>query len=166
MLPSWLNALDIVFIATALLFAWKGMRKGIFLQAVHIMMFLIMGVVFLCAYSPIFDYLGYTLRNMNEDGLEWLACVLMLIVSCVIYVLARKCFSWLGLMDMADEPNRIYGCLLGFIRGMLSIIFIMIFLSILGPPKIYDGFSMKSRTGKLVCFELLPRIQPHRSRGM
>jgi uncharacterized membrane protein required for colicin V production len=68
--------------------------------------------------------------------------------------------------QITDRADRSYGFGLGFIRGALLALLVLIFLVILGPPKFYDAFRMKSQVGKLVCYKLVPRIQPHMTRAV
>ena len=94
----------------------------------------------------------------------WLLLVGLAALTLGVFVLSSKMLASLLKMQISDRSDRTYGFMLGFFRGVLVALFVMIFIVMLGPPRFYDSFRMKSYVGKQVCYNLVPRIQPHLNR--
>jgi uncharacterized membrane protein required for colicin V production len=166
MIPDWVSLVDVVFLGVALLFAFAGLQKGFSGQVAHILTFVILGIVLFYVYPGLFSYFGRVLRNVNETYLMWMILAGLVALSIGIFMIASKLLEGMLKAQISNHADHFYGFGLGFVRGVLLGLLVMIFLVILGPPKIYDGFSAKSKVGKLVCLELAPRIKPHMTRAM
>lgn len=166
MMPDWLSFVDVAFAGVVLLFAMGGFQRGFAAQVAHILTFLIMGALLFFAYPALFSYLCRVWRNMDETYLMWLILAGLLVLAIGIFVALSKVLQSLLKAQISDRSDKTYGSVLGLIRGALVALFAMVFLVMLGPPKIYDGFRMKSHVGQLVCYELVPRIQPHLTRAV
>jgi uncharacterized membrane protein required for colicin V production len=166
MIPDWLSFVDVVFVGVALLFAWGGGQRGFAAQVAHILTFLIIGGVLFYVYPPIFNYLDGVFRNVEETYLMWLLLIVLAVLAYGIFVLISKLLARVLKAQMTERTDHVYGFFLGFIRGGLTALFAMILLVMLGSPKIYDTFRMKSQVGQLVCYEMVPRIQPHLNRSV
>jgi len=165
MLPDWLSFVDVAFVGVALLFAWGGSQKGFAAQVAHILTFLIMGGFLFFAYPAIYGYLSGIFRNLEEAYLMWLLLVGLAVLGFGVFVLSCKMLVSLLKAQISDRSDHFYGFMLGFIRGALVALFAMIFIVMLGPPRFYDNFRMKSYVGKVVCYNLVPRVQPHLNRA-
>ncbi len=161
MVPDWISLIDIAFLGVALLFGMGGFQKGFAGQVAHIITFLALGTALFFAYPALFRYFGRLFRNLNETYMMWLLLAGLVVLAVVFFVFISKLLANMLKTQISDRSDRAYGFALGFIRGVLVALFLMIFLVILGPPKFHDAFGAKSRVGKLVCHELVPRIQPH-----
>ena len=165
MIPDWFSFVDMAFLGVALLFAWGGFQKGFAGQVAHILTCLIMGVFLFFAYPAIYSYLSRVLRNVEEAYLMWLLLVCLAALTFGVFVLSSKMLASLLKAQISDRSDHAYGFMLGFIRGALVALFAMIFIVMLGPPRFYDSFRVKSYVGREVCYNLVPRIQPHLNRA-
>jgi len=165
MIPDWLSFVDVAFLGVALLFAWGGSQKGFAAQVAHILTFLIMGGFLFFAYPAIYSYLAGIFRNLDEAYLMWLLLVCLVALAFGVFVLSCKLLASLLKAQISERSDHVYGFMLGFVRGALVALFAMIFIVMLGPPRFYDTFRMKSYIGKQVCYNLVPRVQPHLNRG-
>lgn len=161
MIPAWLSLIDVAYVAVALLFALGGLQKGFASQVAHIITFVALGVFLFFAYPSIYTYLGRLFRNLNEIYMMWLILAGLAVLTVVFFIYLSKLLANLLKMQISDRTDRIYGFSLGFIRGALMALFAMLFLVILGSEKFYTVLSEKSHVGRLVCYEMAPRIQPH-----
>ena len=162
MIPNWLSLVDLAFVAAALLFALGGFQKGFAGQVAHVITSVSFAIVLFFAYPSIYSYLGRLFRNLNETYLMWLILVGLAVLTVVFFRGVNKLLANVLKTQISERSDRAYGFILGFIRGVLVAVFIMIFLVILDSSgKTYDKFRIKSHVGKLVCYELVPRIQPH-----
>ncbi len=161
MIPEWLSLVDVAFLSVALLLALSGFQKGFAGQVAHIITFVAMGFVLFFAYPAIFSYLGGVFRNLNETYMMWLIFAGLAILMIGFFILVSKFLEKVLKTQISDRSDCTYGFILGFVRGIFAALFVMIFLVMLGPPKFYDNFRVKSYVGKLVCYEIVPRIQPH-----
>lgn len=166
MIPTWLSLIDVAFVAVALLFALGGLQRGFASQVAHIITFLALGAALFFAYPAIFSYLGQLFHNLNETYTMWLILAGLVVLAVVFFVFINKMLANVLKMQISDRSDRFYGFVLGFIRGALVALFAMVFLVTLGSPKFYDTFRSKSHVGKLVCYEMVPRIQPHLTRDV
>lgn len=166
MVPSWLSLIDAAFIGVALLFAWGGSQKGFAEQVAHILTFLIMGVTLLFAYPAMFNYFGGIFRRLNETYLMWLLFSGLFVLAIGVFVLISKMLAGLLKTQISNRSDAVYGFILGLIRGALVCLFFMTFLVMLGPPNFFNVMREKSYVGKTVCYELVPRIQPHLTRSV
>ena len=161
MIPEWLSLIDVAFVAVALLFALGGVQRGFASQIAHIITFVALGIFLFFAYPAIFSFIGQLFRKMNEVYMMWLILTGLVLLAIVFFIFTSKLLSNILKMQISDRSDRIYGFIFGLIRGALATLFAMVFLVILGSEQIYDVFSEKSQVGQLVCFEMVPRIQPH-----
>ncbi len=166
MIPDWLSLVDVAFVAMALLFAMGGFQQGFAGQVAHVITFLALGVALFFAYPALFSYFGRLFRNLSETYMMWLILAGLLALTIIFYILLGKLLANVLKTQISDRADQAYGFTLGFIRGVLVALFVMVFLVILGPTKFYDSFRMKSQVGKLVCYEMVPRIQPHLTRSV
>ncbi|MEN8255322.1 MAG: CvpA family protein [Verrucomicrobiota bacterium] len=160
MIPDWLSLIDVAYVAVALLFALGGLQRGFAGQVAHVITFLAMGAALFFAYPAIYSYLGRLFRNLNETYMMWLILAGLAVLTIIFFIYVSKLLANVLKMQISDRSDRTYGFTLGFVRGALVALFAMVFLVILGPKKFDDTFRAKSRVGKLVCYEMVPRIQP------
>ena len=161
MVPEWLSLIDVAFVAMALLFALGGFQNGFASQVAHVITFVALSIFLFFAYPSIFSYLGRLFRDLNETYIMWLILTGLAVLTIVFFVYVSKLLANVLKMQISNRSDHVYGFTLGFIRGVLVTLTIMVFLVLLGSSKFYETFSMKSKAGKLVCYELVPRIQPH-----
>jgi len=166
MIPEWLSLIDVAYVAVALLFALGGLQKGFAGQVAHVVTFLALGAALFFAYPAIFSYLGRLFRNLNETYMMWLILAGLAALAIVFFILLSKLLANVLKTQISDRSDRVYGFSLGFVHGGLVALFAMVFLVILGSPEVYDRLRMKSHVGKLVCYEMVPRIQPHMTKAV
>lgn len=160
MVPGWLSLIDIAFIAVVLLFALGGFQKGFASQVAHIITFVAVGVFLFFAYPSIFSYFGRHFRNLNDAYMMWMILAGLAVLAVLCFIFISKLLANVLKTQISERSDRSFGFLLGLIRGTLFTLLTMIFLVILGSENIHDTFSTRSRVGQLVCYELVPRIQP------
>ena len=165
MIPDWLSLIDVAYVAVALLFALGGLQKGFAGQVAHVITFLAMGAALFFAYPAIYSYMGRLFRNLNETYMMWLILTGLAVLTIVFFVFVSKLLANVLKTQISDRSDRVYGFSLGFVRGALVALFAMVFLVILGPNKFDETFRAKSHVGKLVCYEMVPRIHPHVSKS-
>lgn len=166
MIPDWLSLIDVAYLAAVLLFAMGGFQNGFAGQVAHVLTSVALAAVLFFAYPTLFSYFGRLFRNMHETYLMWLVLAGLATIAVIFFVFVSKLLANVLKTQISNRSDRAYGFGLGLIRGALVALFVMIFLVILGSPKFYDTFSRKSYVGKLVCNELVPRIQPHMTRAV
>jgi uncharacterized membrane protein required for colicin V production len=167
MLPNWLSLIDVAFAATVLLFAMGGFQKGFAGQVAHVITSLSLVIFLFFAYPTIYTYLGGVFRNMEGTFIMWLILAGLAVLTVVFYMFVNKLLANILKTQISDRSDRAYGFSLGLIRGVVVTTLIMIFLVILDSSgKSYETFRMKSRVGKIVCYDLVPRIQPHMTRSV
>jgi uncharacterized membrane protein required for colicin V production len=160
-MPEWLSLVDLAFVGVALLFAWGGSQRGFAVQVAHILTFLILGAILFFAYPVLFNYLSDLFRRLHKTYLMWFLLAGVFALTFAIFILITKLMAKMLKTQVTDAGDRAWGGILGLVRGALVALFAMIFLVILGPPFFYDLFTSKAYSGRLVCTELVPRIQPH-----
>jgi uncharacterized membrane protein required for colicin V production len=161
MIPEWLSFIDIAFIAVVLLFGLGGVQRGFASQVAHIVTFLALGILLFSAYPAIFNLFGKVFRSVNETYMMWVLLAGLVLLAIVFFIFISKLLANILKMQISDHTDRVWGFLFGTVRGALGVLIALVFLIILGPEKIYDVLSEKSQIGKLVCYEMVPRIQPH-----
>ena len=167
MIPNWLSLVDVVFLVVVFLFAWGGSQKGFAEQVSHIITFLALGLLLFFAYPAIFSYLGRVFRGMEPTYLMWLLLAGVVGLCILVFSLASKLLAGMMKTQISDTADMAWGFVLGLLRGTLVALFAMVFLVMLDASgRIYDKFRMKSHAGQLVCYEMVPRIQPHLSRAV
>lgn len=160
MIPGWLSLIDIAFVAVVLLFALGGFQKGFAGQVAHIITFVAVGIFLFFAYPSIFTYFGRLFRNLNESYMMWMILAGLAVLAVIAFMLISKLLANVLKTQISERSDRAFGFTLGLIRGALFTLLGMIFLVILGSESIFETFSRKSQVGRLVCYELVPRIQP------
>lgn len=166
MIPNWLSFVDVGFVAVALLFAWGGAQKGFAAQIAHLLAFVVMGVALFFAYPWLFSHLGRLFRDLEVTFVTWILLLGLLALTISAYLGFHKLVANIVKTQLSDRADHAWGLLLGLLRGAAVALFAMIFLVILNPAGFYDAFRMKSQVGKLVCYEIIPRIQPNFTRPM
>lgn len=161
MIPEWLSMIDVAFAAVALLFGLGGLQRGFASQVAHIITFLALGLFLFFAYPALYNYMGRLFRNLNEVYMMWIILAGLVLLAIAFFIMVNKMLANLLKTQISDRSDRTYGFLLGIIRGALLTILAMVFMVILGSEKFYNVFSEKSHVGRLVCYEMVPRIQPH-----
>lgn len=164
MIPEWLSLIDIAFVAVAFLFGLGGLQRGFASQVAHVITLFAVGVTLYFAFPAIFTYMGQLFRNLNETYMMWLILAGLAVLAVVFFIFLTKLLANVLKTQISDRTDRIYGFTLGFIRGVMVALLIMVFMVIWGSAKTYDTFRTKSHVGRLVCYEMVPRIQPHVTR--
>lgn len=161
MVPDWLSLVDVAFLGVALLFALGGFQKGFASQIAHILAFVALGVALFFLYPSLFSHMGRLFRNLNETYMMWMILAGLGVLTVIFFIYTTKLLANVLKTQISDRSDRTYGFILGFVRGALMALLAMVFIVILGPPRFYEQFSAKSKVGRLVCTEMVPRIQPH-----
>lgn len=164
MIPEWLSFIDVVFVAVGLLFACGGFQKGFAAQLAHILTFLALGVTLFFAYPSIFDYFRSVFCRVNETYLTWMILAGAVALSFIIFFVVSKLLQSLMKTKISERSDKAYGFLLGFFRGILIALFAMLFFVVLGSESVSETLCAKSYSGRFVCNQLAPPLQPHLTR--
>ena len=166
-MPSWLSLVDVGFLAVALLFAWGGCQKGFAGQIAHILTFFIMGVFLFFGYPALFSYLRGLLRGAEETYLMWLILAATFALGVGVFVLTTKLLAGVVKAQITERADHVWGFVLGFVRGLLLALFgVMLLVMLDASGRVYDKFRAKSHVGRMVCYEVVPRVQPHLTRAV
>jgi uncharacterized membrane protein required for colicin V production len=160
MWPDWLSLIDVGFVGVAFLFGMGGFQKGFAAQVAHLITMLALGAFLFYAYPAIFSYLGRMFRNLDQTVMMWIILAALAVLSFLCFLYVTKLVAGMLKTQISDRSDRFYGFFFGFFRGALFALLALIFVAMLGSEEFYDKLRAKSYTGKLVCYELVPRIQP------
>lgn len=161
MIPIWLSWVDVGFVVVVVLFAWGGFQKGFAAQLAHVLTFLATGMLLFFAYPFLFTYFGGIFRNLEEAYLMWMLLITLFVLGIALFILFSKLLAGLVKMQMSDLADTGWGCFFGLFRGLLIGLTGMILLVMLDRSGLtYDRFRMKSQVGKVVCYHIVPNIQP------
>jgi uncharacterized membrane protein required for colicin V production len=161
MIPVWLSWVDVAFLLAVGLFAWGGFQKGFAAQLAPVLTFLSASILLFFAYPFLFNYFGGVFRNLEETYLMWMLLITLLVLGIALFMLFSKLLAGLVKMQMSDRADTSWGCVLGLFRGLMMGLIGMIVLVMIDRSGVtYDRFRMKSQVGKVVCYQIVPRIQP------
>lgn len=161
MIPEWLSLIDVAFLVVAFLFGLSGFQKGFAGQVAHVITFLVLGVALFFGYRSIMGYFRRLLQDLPETYITWLAIAGLVVLAIVFFILVSKLLANVLKTQISNQSDCGYGFILGFVRGALVALFVMVFLVILGPAEFQETLCFKSQAGRLVCNELVPCIRPH-----
>ncbi|MEI6891626.1 MAG: CvpA family protein [Pontiella sp.] len=160
-MPSGLSFVDIVVLIVIILFAWGGFQRGFAAQVASILTALCSGLFLFFAYPLLFNYFGTIFRGVEKTYLMWIILATLVILGIALYVLVSKLLAGLLVKRFSERSDGMWGLILGFIRGTLIVLLMMILMVMLDRSgTIYDKFNVKSYAGRFVCFEMVPHIQP------
>lgn len=165
-MPDWLGFVDIAIVVIIFLFAWGGSQRGFAAQLAPIFTFGLMGVFLFYAYPFIFNYLLGLFRNLHETYLTWLLMAGIVVLAFLFYVLVSKLLAGALRMHLSDRADKVNGFFLGIIRGVLTLLIVMVLFVVLGSEEIYNVLSSNSTIGRVVCREAVPLVQPHVNRAV
>lgn len=161
MLPNWLSFVDVIFIAVAVWFAWGGFQKGFAAQLAHVLASVSAGLLLFFAYPYLFSYFGRVCRGLEEAYLMWLLLAALVLVSIGLFMLFSKLLAGLIKTGLTGGADMGLGIVFGLVRGIFVSLIALILLVMLDQTGgAYDKLRAKSQVGRLVCYEMVPRIQP------
>jgi uncharacterized membrane protein required for colicin V production len=161
MIPEWLSFIDVAFVVVVLFSAMGGFQKGFSGQIAQVITFVLFGIFLFFAYPAIYNHMVALFHGLDKVYVMWLALAGMVVLFILIFILLSKLLATILKTQMSERSDRTYGLTLGVIRGILVAFIGMILLVILGPATLPDTLCEKSQVGRLVCREMVPRIQPH-----
>jgi len=165
MIPVWFSWLDAAVAGVALLFAWGGWKRGFAGQVAHTLAVLFMGAMLYFAFPYLLDFLGKLFRNIDETYLMWMILLGLVVAAFVLFLALSKAMAHLLKAQVSEGSDRLCGFVLGLLRGALAALLVLLLLALAGPPRVCDTLRAKSQTGRFVCRELVPRIQPRVGRA-
>ncbi len=161
MIPDWLSLIDILYVVIICLFARNGFNKGFSGQAAYVLTAFLGGILLFFVYPALFSYFGRVFRGLEEAYLMWLLLIGLGAVSIGLFILFSKITSRVIKTQMSDSKDAGWGLVFGLLNGVLVTLIMLILIVMLDRSgKTYDLMRSKSQVGKLVSYELLPRIQP------
>lgn len=164
-MPDWLSYLDVAFVAVVAWFAWRGAERGFAGQIAPLITFAVVAVLMFFAYPHVFNLLDRSFRKVEEIYFMWLILAGLFLLALGVFSLISKLLAGVMQAKVSVAADRGWGATLGLFRGVLTTVIVMMLMVMLEPrARAYDGFRIKSHVGKLVCYELVPRVQPHLSR--
>jgi len=166
MLPDWLSFIDITYAGVVVLFGMAGLQKGFAGQVAHFITTLALAAFLFFAYPTIFKYFGQVFRNLDDTYMMWLILAGVAVLVLAFFLFISKILAGFLKTKISARSDRAFGLMLGTVRGALVALLAMSFLVMLGPAEVYNKFRAKSYVGTLVCYELVPRVQPHLTRSI
>ncbi len=161
MIPSWLSLVDVMFVVVVLMFAWGGYQKGFASQVAHVLTSVCGGLLLFLAYPRLFDYFGRVFRRLEEAYLMWLLLAVVALVLVGLFMLFSRLVAAVIKAGISDSRDAGLGLVLGFFRGILFALIMMIMLVMLDRTgRSYDFMRVKSYVGRWVCYDLVPHVQP------
>jgi uncharacterized membrane protein required for colicin V production len=161
MIPDWLSLIDVAFGVAVLLFAWGGYQKGFAAQVAYILTFLFLAGGLFFAYPSVYSFLHRIFQRIDEAVMMWLLLAGLVLLAFLVFTLLSKMLAHLLKAQISERADRVYGLLLGTLRGGLAALLVMIMLVMVGPQKIEANVGHKSYIGTFVVQKLVPRIRPH-----
>jgi uncharacterized membrane protein required for colicin V production len=161
MMPNWLSWIDVGYLIVVLMFAWGGAQRGFAAQLAHVLTFFASAVLLFFAYPFLFTYFGGVFRRLEETYLMWLLLITLLILGIALFIVFSKMLASLLKLQITDRGDRGWGFFFGLFRGALTVLVATIILVMVDRTGgSYDRLRTKSHVGKLVCYKIVPRIQP------
>jgi uncharacterized membrane protein required for colicin V production len=164
-MPEWFSFIDLLVIAVVLLFSLGGFQKGFAGQLAQLISFALFTVALLFAYPHLFGWVEGFFSKVSDRSLMWMLVLLFLVAGLIGYILINKLLAACLQLNMSDSSDRFLGMVLGLLRGGFIVLFLMTFSVMLGPVNIYQVLSKNGWTGRLVCYEVVPRVQPQLTRS-
>ena len=161
MIPEWLSFIDVAFVAVALFSAIGGLQKGFAGQVAQVATFVLFGVFLFFAYPGIYSHVAALFQDLDKTYVVWLVLAGLVLLCVFFFIFSSKLLATMLKTQISVRSDRSYGFALGLVRGVLLALFALILLVILGPGGLSDTLCAKSQVGRLVCRELVPRVQPH-----
>jgi len=161
MIPEWLSFIDVAFVAVVLFSAMGGLQKGFAGQVAQVATFVLFGLFLFFAYPSIYNYMATLFQGLDQTYVMWLVLAGLVVLCILFFIFSNKLLATMLKTQISERSDRSYGFTLGLIRGVLLALFALILLVILGPRELSDTLCAKSQVGRLVCRELVPRVQPH-----
>ena len=91
----------------------------------------------------------------------WMLLITLVILGIALFILFSKLLAGLLKLQISDRADQGWGLVFGFFRGMLTVLIgLIILVMVERSGAAYDRLRMKSQVGKLVCYKLVPSIQP------
>ncbi|MBD3311212.1 MAG: hypothetical protein GF349_01790 [Candidatus Magasanikbacteria bacterium] len=123
--------IDLLIIATIVLFAYQGFRNGFLRSLVSVVGFVISTYLAVKLYEPI----SFWLVEKSGWGVNFTRILVFIIIIVLvtrliylIYFILYKTFRFLRWIPLTRTINRILGSFFGFIEGILLLGFIFFFL--------------------------------------
>lgn len=161
MIPDWLSWLDVCLMLAVLMFAWGGFQKGFAAQLAPLLTFIASGILLFFGYPFLFSYFGGVFRNLEETYLMWMLLITLLILGISLFILISKLLANLLQLKLTDRADKGWGLVFGFFRGLLTVMIALIILVMTDRTGgSYDRLRAKSKIGKVVCYKLVPAVQP------
>ncbi|MDF7801921.1 CvpA family protein [Pontiellaceae bacterium B1224] len=161
MIPNWLSWLDVSFMVAVLLFAWGGYQKGFAAQLAPLLTFAASCVLLFFAYPFLFSYFGKVFRNLEETYLMWMLLITLLVLGIALFILFSKLLAGLLKLQISERADQVWGFVFGSFRGVFTVLLALIILVMVDRTGgSYDRLRAKSQVGKLVCYKVVPVIQP------
>jgi len=153
--------IDTVAAGVVLLFAVIGCRKGLSGELAHIISLVVLAASLFFVYPYIYSFIYRTMDQVNPHLLKWLLLFLLTMLSFFCLGLITRLLAGMLKAQFSPGTDKFFGFVFGFVRGTFIVAIVMIFMGILGPPRLYDILSGRSYAGRFVCYELIPIVQPH-----
>ena len=102
-----------------------------------------------------------TLDQASPQVLKWLLLIVLTVLAFFCLGLVSRALAGMLKAQFSTGADRFWGFMFGFVRGVFFVLIAMIFIGILGPPRLRDILAGRSRAGRFVCHELVPLVQPY-----
>jgi uncharacterized membrane protein required for colicin V production len=148
-------------VCVVLLFTWAGCQKGFAAQVAPVLTLAVFGGILFYAYPHIFSYFEDLFYKISDAYVMWGILAVVAILMAGLFIVSNKLFAKILKAQVTDRTDKVYGFILGLIRGTLFTLLGLILIVMIGPRDYHEQLTEKSHVGRLVCQRLVPRIQPH-----
>ncbi|MCF7848218.1 MAG: CvpA family protein [Kiritimatiellales bacterium] len=153
--------IDMIAGVLVLLFAVFGCRKGLSGEIAHIVALLALAAGLFFIYPHVYHFIYTRLDQVSPHLLMWLLLMLLVVLAFFCLGMVTRLLAGMLKAQFSAGADKFFGFVFGFVRGTFLVAIVMIFMGILGPPRLYDMLSGQSVAGRFVCYKLIPRVQPH-----
>jgi len=164
-MPGWWSWIDATVVVVVLTFVWGAAQKGFAAQISRVAALAFLSVTLFFAYPPLFKLLQGKFSSLSDAGAMWILLLLLGLLSVLLYVLLATWLAKRLKANVSPRTDHVLGGVLGGVLGIMATLLAMTFIVIFGHPKFHDLLSKKSKVGRFVCRDLVPRIQPHLTTG-
>jgi uncharacterized membrane protein required for colicin V production len=158
--PDRVYIIDILFAMFVLFFLFGGLRHGLSGELARILALFVLLLTTLFFYPQWMQFAARHLPELSQWMLQLGVILALVMASLLLFILLQMLFKQLFKSRIGEVTDKLVGSLVGLIRGTLIGLTLMVGLSLLPSPTLYQTLFMKSTIGRWVCTTLTPWIYP------
>jgi uncharacterized membrane protein required for colicin V production len=158
--PEWVYTLDILFVVFVLLFVIGGLRHGLSGELARMLALLAFLTALLFFFPRWMQLAAQQWPSLSSRMLQGAVILALLLAALLLSILLQLLLKLLFKSRIGEVADKLAGSLAGLVRGTLIGLALMVGLSLLPSPTLYQTLSEKSSIGSWVCRVLTPWIYP------